>query len=75
MESQTGQIQLGLLLARRDQTGHAMLNDGFRPTGGGKESEFQLWISDAAERPLPPRIEYRPKSHLRLTFEMADARG
>jgi hypothetical protein len=37
---------------------------------GGTPSEFRLWIEDGM--PLPLRIEYQPKSYLRLTFE-ADA--
>jgi hypothetical protein len=36
---------------------------------GGKESEFRLWVADGMERPLPLRIEYQPKSYLRLVFE------
>lgn len=39
---------------------------------GGKPIEFCLWIEDGSSRPLPLRIEYQPKSYLRLTFE---ARG
>ncbi len=37
---------------------------------GGKPSEFRLWIEDGALRPIPLRIEYQPKSYLRLTFEV-----
>jgi hypothetical protein len=37
-----------------------------RRESGGGETEFHLWISDQAERPLPLRIEYRAKSYLRL---------
>ncbi len=37
--------------------------------GEGSRSEFRLWIQEGAERPLPLRIEYQPKSYLRLTFE------
>jgi hypothetical protein len=40
-----------------------------RRQAGGKESRFNLWIADPAERPLPLRIEYQPKSYLRLAFE------
>jgi hypothetical protein len=36
---------------------------------GGKETEFRLWIADGMERPLPLRIEFQPKSYLRLVFE------
>ena len=37
---------------------------------GGKEHTFQLWVEDGAARPLPLRIEYQPKSYLRLIFEI-----
>jgi hypothetical protein len=40
-----------------------------RREAGGKETEFRLWIADGMERPLPLRIEYQPKSYLRLVFE------
>lgn len=36
---------------------------------GGTPSEFRLWIEEGTPLPLPLRIEYRPKSYLRLTFE------
>jgi hypothetical protein len=36
---------------------------------GGKEINFQLWVEEAAQRPLPLRIEYQAKSYLRLIFE------
>jgi hypothetical protein len=35
----------------------------------GKPIEFHLWIEEGAPRPLPLRIDYQPKSYLRLTFE------
>jgi hypothetical protein len=40
-----------------------------RREDGGKASDFRLWIEDGAPRPIPLRIEYQPKSYLRLTFE------
>jgi hypothetical protein len=36
---------------------------------GGPLNEFRLWIEEGSPRPLPLRIEYQPKSYLRLTFE------
>jgi hypothetical protein len=36
---------------------------------GAKAAEFRIWIEDGAPRPLPLRIEYQPKTYLRLTFE------
>lgn len=40
-----------------------------RPSTGGKDSEFRIWVPSGEERPIPLRIEYRPKSYLRLIFE------
>jgi hypothetical protein len=40
-----------------------------RRVDGGKPIEFRLWIEEGAAHPLPLRIEYQPKSYLRLTFE------
>jgi hypothetical protein len=40
-----------------------------RREAGGKETDFRLWIPEGGARPLPLRIEYQPKSYLRLTFE------
>ena len=36
---------------------------------GDKPIEFRLWIEEGTARPIPLRIEYQPKSYLRLTFE------
>jgi hypothetical protein len=41
-----------------------------RREAGGKESKFRLWVEQGAAHPIPLRIEYRPKSYLRLTFEV-----
>lgn len=40
-----------------------------RRQAGGKETDFRLWVEQAAERPVPLRIEYQAKSYLRLVFE------
>ena len=40
---------------------------------GRKETGFRLWIEEDAERPLPLRIEYQPKTYLRLVFEATSA--
>jgi hypothetical protein len=37
--------------------------------GGGKPSEFRLWVPAGEAHPLPLRIEYQPKGYLKLTFE------
>jgi hypothetical protein len=36
---------------------------------GDKPIPFRLWMEEGAARPLPLRIEYQPKSYLRLAFE------
>jgi hypothetical protein len=40
-----------------------------RRVSGGREWEFRLWVEQGAAHPLPLRIEYQPKSYLRLVFE------
>lgn len=40
-----------------------------RRESGGKESSFGLWVEEHSARPLPLRIEYQPRSYLRLMFE------
>jgi hypothetical protein len=36
---------------------------------GGALNEFRVWVEEGSARPLPLRVEYQPKSYLRLTFE------
>ena len=36
---------------------------------GGKPIDFRLWVEESAAHPVPLRIEYQPKSYLRLAFE------
>ena len=36
---------------------------------GGPLNEFRIWVEEGSARPLPLRVEYQPKSYLRLTFE------
>ncbi len=43
-----------------------------RREAGGKETDFRLWISNEAQRPVPLRIEYQAKSYLRLVFEAVE---
>jgi hypothetical protein len=45
------------------------VNGNLRRLDGGKPVEFRLWMEEGASHPLPLRIEYQPKSYLRLTFE------
>jgi hypothetical protein len=40
---------------------------------GGKLTDFRLWIEKGSPRPLPLRIEFQPRSYLRLTFEAETA--
>jgi hypothetical protein len=40
-----------------------------RRLAGGKPVDFRMWIEEGAAHPLPLRIEYQPKSYLKLTFE------
>jgi hypothetical protein len=36
---------------------------------GGKQIDFRLWVEESSAHPVPLRIEYQPKSYLRLAFE------
>jgi hypothetical protein len=36
---------------------------------GGAATEFRLWVEEDVPHPLPLRIEYQPKTYLRLAFE------
>jgi hypothetical protein len=40
-----------------------------RREAGGKETEFRLWIEEGAAPPVPLRIDFQPKSYLRLVLE------
>jgi hypothetical protein len=43
------------------------------PPAGGREIDFHIWLEVDSPRPIPLRIDYRPKPYLRLTFEAAAA--
>jgi hypothetical protein len=50
--------------------------EGLRPVRGNirnlrtaHETHFRVWLEDASESIVPVRIEYQPRSFLRLTFE------
>jgi hypothetical protein len=45
------------------------VSGNLRRVEGGKTTEFRLWVEENATHPLPLRIEYQPKSYLKLTFE------
>jgi hypothetical protein len=40
-----------------------------RRQSGGKETNFRIWVAEGATQPLPLRIDFAPKSYLRLIFE------
>jgi len=44
-----------------------------RNLGTGHEVPFRLWLEDAADSIVPVRIEFQPRSFLRLTFEALPA--
>lgn len=51
-------------------SGPVVAVDGrLQPAAGGKAIDFRLWVDGPAANPLPLRIEYQPKSYLRLAFE------
>lgn len=41
-----------------------------REDGSGRQSSFRLWVEDGASHALPLRIEFQPRSYLRLSFEV-----
>jgi hypothetical protein len=45
------------------------VNGKVRREAGGKETDFRLWIEEGAAQPVPLRIDFQPKSYLRLTME------
>jgi hypothetical protein len=40
-----------------------------RRESGGKETDFRLWVEQDAAQPVPLRIDFQPKSYLRLVME------
>ncbi|HUO32730.1 MAG TPA: hypothetical protein VMU80_26185 [Bryobacteraceae bacterium] len=45
------------------------INGKVRREAGGKETDFRLWIEAGAAQPVPLRIDFQPKSYLRLIME------
>jgi len=41
-----------------------------REQRSGRQAAFRLWIEDGPENALPLRIEFQPRSYLRLSFEV-----
>jgi hypothetical protein len=58
--------QLGLT-ARPDAV--LQVRGRIREAQGTRQTSFRLWIEDGPARPLPLRIEFQPRSYLRLSFE------
>jgi hypothetical protein len=56
--------------ARGLASGRVMAVTGaLQRVSGGKSIDFRLWVEESAAHPVPLRIEYQPKSYLRLAFE------
>jgi len=56
--------------ARGLASGRVMAVTGsLQRVSGGKPIDFRLWVEESANHPVPLRIEYQPKSYLRLAFE------
>jgi hypothetical protein len=56
--------------ARRDhRSGELIVTARTKRPGDRAESEFKLWLDSGTERDLPLRIEFHPKSYLKLTLE------
>jgi len=56
--------------ARRLASGAVIAVTGaLQRASNGKRIDFRLWVEEAATHPVPLRIEYQPKSYLRLAFE------
>jgi hypothetical protein len=56
--------------SRRLASGEVVRVSGkLHSASGGREWEFRLWVEQGVPHPLPLRIEYQPKSYLRLAFE------
>jgi hypothetical protein len=56
-------------LARGLVSGPVIAMTGMLQRVGGKQIDFRLWVEESAAHPVPLRIEYQPKSYLRLAFE------
>lgn len=64
-----GEVYRLTTAARRDsRTGEVIVTGRTSRSGVRGESEFKLWMS-ASKPDLPSRIEFRPKSYLKLTLE------
>ncbi len=51
------------------------MSGAIRTPGGSRLSQFVVWFRKGDESGIPARIEFRPRSFLRLTFETAAASG
>lgn len=41
-----------------------------REESSGRQNSFRLWVEDGSSNALPLRIEFQPRSYLRLSFEV-----
>jgi hypothetical protein len=57
----------------RDREGLIQVRGKVRNLRTGIESPFRLWLEDASDSIVPVRIEFQPRSFLRLTFEAVPA--
>lgn len=47
----------------------ARITGKVRRKSGGKETNFRLWVEEQAAQPVPLRIDFQPRSYLRLIME------
>ena len=57
----------------KDREGLLQVRGKIRNLHTGVESPFRLWLEDASDSIVPVRIEFQPRSFLRLTFEAVPA--
>ncbi len=66
-------LELDRPQSSKDREGFLQVRGKIRNLHTGVESPFRLWLEDAAEAVVPVRIEFQPRSFLRLTFEAVPA--
>jgi len=57
----------------KDREGLLQVRGKIRNLHTGVESPFRLWLEGASDSIVPVRIEFQPRSFLRLTFEAVPA--
>ncbi len=66
-------LELDRQQAGKDREGLSQVRGKIRNLHTGVESPFRLWLEDAPDSIVPVRIEFQPRSFLRLTFEAVPA--